>query len=250
MRLLVAQVDVIPDREKQVERVFGFLERFRGAVDIIALPELWTTGYRLKEEKPHTDIKVFSEFARHMGAYLVAGSIYFREGEKYFNRSFVFDREGTLIGEYTKIHLFRSLDEVFTAGEIIEAIPTEFGKIGVIICYDIRFPELARKLMLKGAEVLFVPAHWPHARIDHWNALLKARAIENQMYVVGVNRYGREGDILFGGNSGVYSPRGELVGRIGSGEGYLLVELNLEELRKYRKEFPVLEDAVLLNKEV
>lgn len=250
MRLLVAQVDVIPGRERQVERVFGFLERFKGAVDIIALPELWTTGYRLKEEKPHTDVKVFSEFARSMKAYLVAGSIYFRQGERLFNRSFVFDPEGNLIGEYTKIHLFRSLDEVFTAGDIIEAIPTEFGKIGVIICYDIRFPELARRLMLRGAEILFVPAHWPHARIEHWNALLKARAIENQMYVVGINRYGREGDILFGGNSGVYSPKGESIGGVGSGEGYLLVELDLEELRKYRKEFPVLEDAVLIKEEV
>ncbi len=246
MKLLVAQVDVIPEKEKQIERVFSFIRRLKGEVDIIALPELWTTGYRLKEESPHTDVSVFSDFAREMNAYLIAGSIYFREGERYFNRSFVFDRSGRLIGEYTKIHLFKSLDEVFTAGEIIEPIETEFGKLGIVICYDIRFPELVRKLMLKGAEILFVPAHWPYARIDHWKSLLKARAIENQMYVVGVNRYGREGSILFGGNSLVYSPRGEKIAHLGEGEGYALVDIDIQEVRRYREEFPVLKDAVLL----
>ena len=111
-----------------------------------------------------------------------------------------------------------------------------------IICYDIRFPELARKLALNGAQLLFVPAEWPHPRLHHWRTLLTARAIENQMYVIACNRVGRSGETSFFGHSMIINPWGEIVTEADENEQIVTAEIDLELVAKVRSTIPVFED--------
>ncbi len=250
MKILVLQVDVLEDKEIQKERVREKLLKYSGEVELAVLPELWTTGYRLKpfSERAETDVAFLERIANELEAYFLAGSIFYSDGA-YFNRSFLISPKGEVIGFYDKLSLFKPLGEhrVFQRGKDVGIFSLDSFKIGVAICYDLRFPEIFRKMALSGALLTIVPAQWPLVRIEHWKALLKARAIENQMFILGVNRYGREEDILFGGNSMLISPKGEEILNLGKGEAEALVEVDLEEAEVYRKEFPVLEDIPKLD---
>ena len=116
--------------------------------------------------------------------------------------------------------------------------------MGLMICYDLRFPELCRSLVLKGAQMVAVVAQWPAVRIAHWDILLKARAIENQVFVFGVNRCGRDEDLVYGGRSRIVSPRGEDLARTGKREASLTAAVDLGYVEKVREQIPCLRDRV------
>ncbi len=188
------------------------------AADILVMPELVDGGYRRLTQggQPHSHASPLIQFFRSLSldnnVAVLAGSLFYTEApRRAYNTAFVFSRGRQLL-RYDKIHLFKPMKDhrYFTPGK---RVPT-FGlrsssgsvKAGVIICYDLRFPELTRVLATAGAQVLFIPARWPSRRNDAWMTLLKARAIENQIFVVGCNARGSEG-----GYSYVFDPTGKMI---------------------------------------
>ena len=215
-------------------------------VKLILLPEMWSTGYawrklgKLAERTPEIlqELKRASEKGT-----VIIGSMPEKDGEKLYNTAYVTD-SGKVTGKYRKIHLFSPMKEEFflRAGNEPLLCNTSVGKIGVLICYDVRFPELARRLTLEGAEILVVPAEWPHPRLDHWRTILKARAIENQLFVIAANRCGKQGMVRFCGNSMIVNPWGEVIAEAGEREETITAGIDLGLVAKYRQDMPALKD--------
>ncbi|WP_017728747.1 carbon-nitrogen family hydrolase [Halalkalibacterium ligniniphilum] len=222
MKIAIYQMDVIAGNPRANERkVQKWVEETMEAEkpDILVLPEMWTTAYTLKElqELAEDDRRETERFlqglAKQHRVNLVAGSYATKVKNKIFNRAFVFNRSGELVYHYDKIHLVPMLDEprYLEAGEKhAEVFELDGYKMGLVICYDLRFPELIRGLALAGANVLFVVAEWPEARASHWQILQQARAIENQCYVVSSNRVGTYDNVEFAGRSFVINPWGDV----------------------------------------
>lgn len=218
--------------------------------DVILFPEMWNTGYALPQihelaDPNGEDTKEWiAEFAKAHQVNIVAGSIAESKDDGVYNTIYAFDRNGEIIGDYSKLHLFRLMDEhhYLQAGDKLGKLTIDEVDAGMMICYDIRFPELFRTLALGGAKVMFVPAQWPNPRLHHWRSLLIARAIENQMYVVACNRMGVSGDSVFFGHSMVIDPWGEIVVEAGDEECVLTGELDLTLVDKVRATIPVFAD--------
>ena len=195
--------------------------------DVMVLPETWNTGFfpkeRLSELADRDCARVKREFgalAAELGVNLVAGSVANVRGGKVYNTACVFDREGRCAAEYDKAHLFAPMGEheYFTPGDHLCRFSLDGLDCGLVICYDIRFPELTRTLAVQGLDVLFVVSQWPKARIPHLRALTVARAIENQMFVVCCNSCGDAGDTRYGGYSAIIDPWGETLALAGENE--------------------------------
>ena len=205
MRVCVMQMDVVKGgRETNYETVRRLTEEAMRAArppEVIVLPELWSTGYALV-----------------------------------YNRAQIIDREGRYAAGYDKIHLFRLMDEDRYLAQGKEALWFELGgmRCAAAICYDIRFCELIRKLAVGGAEALFVSAEWPLPRREHWVTLLRARAIENQMYVVACNRCGVTGQEVFGGNSLIVAPDGTVLAQADAEEDIICADLDPDFVRQTR----------------
>lgn len=218
--------------------------------DVIMFPEMWNTGYALTEIKTLADQDgartraYLSEFSRKHQVNIIGGSIAETKGDQVLNTIYAFDRSGQVIADYSKIHLFRLMDEekYLAAGDKPGKLTLEGAEAGMMICYDIRFPELARKLALEGAKLLFVPAEWPNPRLHHWKTLLTARAIENQMFVIACNRMGISGDTQFFGHSLVLDPWGETIAEAGEEETILYADIDLSLVDSVRAKIPVFED--------
>lgn len=222
-------------------------------LDFIVLPEMWlggpkTVGDRLSwvlvYQNGLRELKNWSKKYR-VGFFL---SQLQKKGGNYFNTAFCLDHSGQIDAQYSKIYLFRFEGEhkIFTPGTKTTLIRDGAFKIGVIVCYDLRFPELSRTLVDCGMNVLVVCAQWPYKRLDHWRTLLAARAIENQCFVVGVNRLGskkgKRGLIHYQGHSMVFDPWGRCLLDMPSSQKIGLVQLDLKELNRVRKEYPFLKD--------
>ncbi|WP_334071515.1 MULTISPECIES: carbon-nitrogen family hydrolase [Paenibacillus] len=218
--------------------------------DVIVLPEMWNTGYDLNRIGSLADCEGkesrdwLSSFARRYGVHVVAGSIAEKRGDRVYNTMVVFDRDGNEVAAYSKIHLFRLMEEEkhLTPGDRAVTFTLDGIRSGASICYDIRFPELARTLSLNGTEVLFVPAEWPHPRLHHWRTLLMARAIENQMYVIACNRTGSGGRDVFFGHSLIIDPWGEIVAEGGEEEEIVTGRVDLGLPAEVRGRIPVFSD--------
>jgi len=218
--------------------------------DIIMLPEMWNTGYALKQIQEIADVngintkQFISDFCREHHVNIIAGSIAEKIGKDVRNTTYVFDREGQIIGDYSKIHLFRLMDEekYLIEGDHLGQLQIEGQPSGLMICYDIRFPELTRKIALNGAKILFVPAEWPIPRIKHWRTLLMARAIENQMFVVACNRVGKSESTGFFGHSMIIDPWGDIIAEGGEIEKILYAEIDLTQVDKVRSTIPIFKD--------
>jgi len=196
--------------------------------DAILLPELWSTGYYPTPAENFADIdgqrtKTFlSTLAKKFSVNIIGGSTLVNDGGKLFNRCHVANRRGEIVAAYDKAHLFSFAGEekVFTAGDKLSTVELDGVTCGLAICYDLRFPEFIRKLAVSGAEILFVPAAWSLKRLTPRRILTKARAIENQMFVVFANS---------AGISEVVNPLGEIVAEVDTGEKILSAEINLSQ---------------------
>lgn len=188
--------------------------------DVILLPELWNTGFYPKPISEYADYQ--DNWKRHMGRLaeeytvnIIAGSIATKRNSKIYNTSYIFDRTGKNIATYDKTHLFSPAGENkdFSAGNHLTVFELDSIKCGIIICYDLRFPELVRQLALQDISILFVAAAWPIERIQHWDTLLRARAIENQFFVAAANGISTHlgENIHLGGGSAIYDPWGSLL---------------------------------------
>ncbi|WP_028549327.1 carbon-nitrogen family hydrolase [Paenibacillus sp. UNC451MF] len=218
--------------------------------DVILFPEMWNTGYALEQIHDLADnngertIAMLSEFSRKHNVNVIGGSIAEKKGEDILNTIYAFDRDGNQVADYSKIHLFRLMDEekYLKEGGRIGQLQLDGVPAGMMICYDIRFPELSRKLALGGAQIMFVPAEWPNPRLHHWRTLLTARAIENQMFVVSCNRVGISGTTEFFGHSMIIDPWGEILVEGNESEAILRTEIDLELVSQVRSKIPVFED--------
>lgn len=242
------QFDIIlGDVDANLAYVLAEIKRLsKEGVKLIILPEMWSTGYawrklgKLSERTP----EILQELKKASGkGTVIIGSMPEKDGEEIYNTAYVIDC-GKVIGKYRKIHLFASMKEDYflKAGNEPLLCNTSVGKIGALICYDVRFPELAIKLTLEGAEILVVPAEWPHPRLDHWRTILKARAIENQLFVIAANRCGKQGMVRFCGSSMIINPWGEVIAEAGEEERTITAEIDLSLVAKYRKDMPALRD--------
>lgn len=196
--------------------------------DVILLPELWSTGYYPTPVENFAEVdgcrtkKFLCELAKKFSVNIIGGSVIVDDGGKIFNRCHVANRRGEIVVTYDKTHLFSFAGEekIFTAGDKISTVELDGVTCGLAICYDLRFPEIFRKLALTGAEIIFVPAAWSLKRLMPRRILTKARAIENQNFVVFANS---------SGFSEIVNPAGEIVAEIDAGEKILSAEINLSE---------------------
>ena len=216
--------------------------------DVIVLPELWSTGYALEQASELADEQGDADFlgglARELGTAFAGGSVLAEDGGRIFNRAQVIDREGLYAASYDKIHLFRLMDEdrFLAPGRKVSLFDMGCLRCASVICYDIRFCELPRRLAVEGAECLFVSAEWPSPRAEHWRTLLRARAIENQMFVAACNRCGVTGGTEFAGHSALIAPDGTVLAEAGMGEEIIWADFDPEQVRQARRLIPVFED--------
>ncbi|MCR8634919.1 MULTISPECIES: carbon-nitrogen family hydrolase [Paenibacillus] len=218
--------------------------------DVILFPEMWNTGYALDRIHELADTEgqqaheLLSAFSRKYGVNIIGGSIAEKKGDEIYNTIYAYDREGNRVADYSKIHLFRLMDEekYLKEGKSLGQLQLDDIPAGMMICYDIRFPELSRKLALGGAQILFVPAEWPNPRLHHWRTLLMARAIENQMFVVSCNRVGISGTTEFFGHSMVIDPWGEVLAEGDETEQIIRAEIDMELVGQVRSRIPIFED--------
>ncbi len=218
--------------------------------DVVVFPEMADTGYDMKAivEKASAwesgPLTILQETASRLGLWMVCG-LSEREHDDVYNSVAVLDRGGGLAARYRKAHLFTLAREprFLKRGGSLSVADIDGLKCGIMLCYDIRFPEMARSLALLGAEAIVVPAAWPFARINHWCALLASRAIENQAYVIGANRAGSDGGLWFCGSSRVIDPYGELgAAAPEAGEHLLMAEISQARVAEVRASMPVFSD--------
>lgn len=260
VRVALVQV-AYGDDEPPAERLCRVAELIRRApgADVIVLPELWTAGgfdyahWEARGEGLDGDfVTTLAGLARETGAMVHGGSFIEVSGSQRYNTSVVFDSDGSLCATYRKIHRFGAGEKTMLgAGEEISTVPFsangEAHPIGLATCYDLRFPELFRALVDAGSEVFVIPAAWPASRISHWQALGRARAIENQAFVLQCNTAGTHAGMRMGGCSQVIGPDGELLVAAGEGEQILSVDLDLDRVRERRASFDVLADRRMIS---
>ncbi len=238
-------------------------EAAAGGADLVALPEyvtcLGNASVLAATAEALGDGPIagrFASIARELGVWLLAGTLVEADEGRRYDTSPLFDREGELVARYRKIHLFDvelpgqppfRESATFAAGHELVTHETELTRVGLSVCYDLRFPELYRGLMALGAEVMFVPAQFQHVTGEaHWHALLRARAIENQCFVVAPAQWGSYGSPEHGrrsfGHSLVVGPWGDVLAEAPEeGDGVIVVDLDLAELRRVRQTLPALQ---------
>ncbi|GAE28274.1 aliphatic amidase amiE [Halalkalibacter wakoensis JCM 9140] len=221
--------------------------------DVLVLPEMWTTNYTLPQLSEIADCagepttSFLQNLAKKHKVNIIGGSFAnIRESEIY-NTAIAINRQGEVLYQYDKVHLVPMLDEhlYLKGGASSHTFELEGVKVGLIICYDLRFPELARQLAVEGAEILFIVAEWPEARKSHWKQLQIARAIENQTYVVSVNGVGQYNGVLYCGTSMFIDPLGEII-EVASenNEETITKELDLHKVSEIREKVPVFQSRV------
>lgn len=239
-------------KEERLQRALSMI-RALPEVDLILLPELWPVGYfdfaRYADDSEPLCGPIYeatAEIARERSAFVLGGSIVERANDgRLFNTSFLVGPDGALAHVYRKVHVFGYHSEEskhLTPGTGVGVAPTPLGVIGVSTCYDLRFPELYRLMVDQGVEIILIPSAWPWARLAHWELLTRARALENQSFVVACNAAGEDHGTSLGGNSVIVDPWGEVVTTAGDSEEVLIGTLNMRLLRKIRNDFPALAD--------
>ncbi len=251
-RLGVIQMDVLwGDSEANLRTALQFIERAAACgADAVCLPELFNTGYDypLISHKAgdlfSRGEQVLKQAALRHSLYIITGSMAGYCNGRLYNTSLLIDPLGDIIALYRKIHLFSPLGEpeYFTAGKEITVAKTALGSWGIMLCYDLRFAELSLAMALAGAQIIFVPAQFPHPRRHHWEILLQGRAIENQLYVVGVNRCGADKNCDYFGASMVVDPRGKTIAKAGEKEELLIIDIDFKENQQARKSLYYLGD--------
>lgn len=236
------------DVDANLAYIRNALARVAGqGANLVVLPEMWSSGFAYRTlnelaQRTAAIVEELLELSRELKLVIV-GSLPEPHGEKVFNTVYMVDN-GSLVGTYRKLHLFSLLgeDKAFDSGDTWLLAETSIGRIGVIICYDLRFPELSRRLALEGAEVICVPAQWPKPRQEHWRTLLRARAIENQLFIVSCNACGTIGKLEFFGMSMIIDPKGEVLSESGEAEGEIFAQLDMQAMTDWRAQIPCFND--------
>lgn len=218
--------------------------------EVVVLPEIWTTGYALREvdelaeDEAGPTLTGIRDIAKRHGVTIVAGSLPLRQGARVFNKSVVVGPDGETVVEYAKLHLFSMMGEerFFAAGD--RRCVFDLGGVcaGLAICYELRFPELFRSLTMDGAQIIFMPSEWPFSRAEHWQSLVRARAIENQVFVCAVNCVGEHRGNPFYGHSLLIGPVGETIAEGGAEEAIVYGEIDPAAVTRAREAMKIWQD--------
>lgn len=258
MKITAVQMNSRNNKEENIKKALEFIEQAaKEGADLVSLPE-YVDFLGDKQEKlqigetiPGPTSEAFMKKAKELGVYIHVGSMVEKGSDnKLYNTSLVINRDGEIVASYRKIHLFdieiegqvsaKESDTIIPGNEIVTA-DTSFGKVGLSICYDIRFPELFRTMALEGAKILFIPAAFTlYTGIHHWETLLKARAIENQCYVVAsaqIGSYPPENRTNFGSTM-IIDPWGVVIARAPEREGIITANIDFNDIERVRQNVP------------
>ena len=252
MKLALVQMDI---KWESKDTNYSIAEKYikmasNESCDIVVLPEMFNTGFSMniaaiaEDEDGETSL-FLSNMARQYHINVIAGyAVREFNAEKGRNIAVVYDRKGHLVSSFVKLHpfSFAKENEHYIAGDEIVTFDIEGMSSSLFICYDLRFPEVFRRVA-KKVQIIFIIANWPAARKEHWEALLKARAIENQCFIVGVNRTGQDGNgILYPGASYIFDPLGNKICQGNEDDEYLTGMINPQDVSTVRLKYPFLED--------
>ena len=261
IKLALCQMNVVDNKEENIKSAELMINHgVSQNADFIVLPEMFNCPYSNdkfieygEDEKTSRTLNAISSLASENNVYILAGSIPEKENDKLYNTSYLFDRNGNIIAKHRKMHLF-DIDvkdritfkesDVLTAGNEFTIAETEFGKVGIGICYDIRFPELARVMVEKGALILFYPGAFNMTTGPaHWELLFRSRALDNQAFCVGVApALNEDANYHSYGHSIIANPWGEILAQGDYGEKVIISEIDLSEIKKIREELPLLKN--------
>lgn len=246
---------IIGNKHANFEKIEKLItQNMKPNIDIVVLPELWNVGWACdkfidaaEEIKTSETITFLAKFAKKYNTNILGGSFVQKNGNKYYNTCPVINRQGELIATYNKNHLYSYYDDsegsYLTRGENPVIVTIEGVKIGLTICYDIRFPEIYRAYRKAGADILVNMAAWPLSRAIHWNALTQARAVENQTYMVALTQ---TGILPTGaknlGHSVIYDYSGNILDEINTTEGSISATINLYDMYEFRDKCTVIND--------
>jgi len=248
------QYPINVDTKKTIRQVFTILKKIP-LTDYIILPEMWLGGPRspmehsLWNEIYQEALRQIQHWCRAKKTNVILSQLEIVQKNTY-NTSFWIDKSGRIFHRYRKIHLFTlgGEGEIFSSGEKISTVKTLHGLMGSIVCYDLRFPELIRCMANQGIKVLIVSAQWPESRRDHWLTLLKARAIENQIYVVAANRLGEKDGQKYSGDSVIIDPWGKILLHLGPHKKWGTCSIDGKDLDKIRTQYPFFEERKFFGK--
>lgn len=255
MRVTSIQLEIQDrPRAETLGHVLSLLDQARGS-ELILLPELWPCGYyafdRYESESEPVDgptMRALGEKAAALGAYLFTGSFVERAGDRLYNTSLLLDARGQVAARYRKMHLFGFQSgerRLLSGGDAVVVVPTPWGRAGLSICYDLRFPELYRRMIDLGAEFFLVTASWPAARREPWTLLNRVRAMENQSFLFSCNAAGTSQGVPLGGHSLFVDPFGTVLAEGGDAEALLSFEVDPDAVQTARRDFPALQNRVL-----
>lgn len=261
IKIALCQTNVVDNKKENIENTTSMiLKATQLNAEFIVLPEMFNCPYSnekfieyCEEETNSPTLSRISELANENNVYILAGSIPEKEDSKIFNTSYLFDKNGNIIAKHRKMHLFDinvkgkiyfKESDTLTAGNKVTIAKTNFGKIGIGICYDIRFPELAKLMVEQGAQILFYPGAFNMTTGPaHWELTFRARSLDNQVYCVGVApALNKDADYHSYGHSIITNPWGEIVTQLNEKENLKVVEINLDKIKKVRDELPLLKN--------
>ncbi len=249
---LVQYSPVWESKEENLTKIKGLLSELNNETSLIIFPELTLTGFTMNAQQNSEEIdgigmRFFMDLSASMKKDIICGIIE-KEDSKFYNSLFHFDSKGLIKAVYRKIHPFTLAEEDKNYSSSKEKVISKFDnyKIGLSICYDLRFPELYRSYAKEKVELMINIANWPIKRIDHWKTLLKSRAIENQCFMVGVNRVGTDPYQVYNGCSAVFDPMGEEVVLVENEEKIIYANIDFDYVKEVRQKLGFLNDIKLI----
>ena len=258
LKFALCQMEVVDDKKQNIKKAISMIQKCDA--DFIILPEMFNCPYSndkfieyCEEEQDSFTLNEISKQALENNVYILAGSIPEKDNDKIYNTSYLFDKKGNIIAKHRKMHLF-DIDvsdkitfkesDVLTSGDDVTVVDSEFGKIGIGICYDVRFMELSRIMAEKGALILIYPGAFNMTTGPaHWELLFRSRALDNQVYTIGVApALNKTASYHSYGHSIIVNPWGEVIVQADEKEQIIIREIDLSEINKIRKEIPVLKN--------
>ena len=251
MRVVCFQLNIQwEDKEANYATIDRMLEQTMPQPgSLVVLPEMFSTGFSMNvqsiaEGEPSQTVAFLTRCARKFGVWMLGGLVTTFPNGRGRNEAVVVNPHGIETSRYSKIHpfTFGREGDFYSGGDEIKMFEWDGLVVAPFICYDLRFPEVFRLAMQKGAQFFPVIANWPAAREEHWITLLKARAIENQAYVAGVNRCGVDLKLEYSGRSVILDPCGEVLADAGNEQNVISADVDVDAIEKWRAEFPALRD--------
>jgi len=253
----IAQMEPkLGEMEDNLSKMSDMIGKIAGQqrVDLIVFPELITTGFELgvrftelAQHIPGPTANLMAQRANDFGVYVAFGMAAKEKVESVlYNSAVLVGPDGELVETYNKIHLRGEERMAFREGYKLPTVETEFGTIGMMLGYDLAYPEVARSLAIDGANILLAMSNWEAANIDEWKTYVRARAYENSVYVVGANRVGEDVTLTFGGDSMVVGPRGQIFASMvdetdeetgAPKEGFVIAKIDLDKVRHFQEEY-------------